>query len=89
MQGVDAIAMGGSHFGNPDPDYNDDDPDSDDDLDPEYVYDSYLDPDFDSDPDSALDPNPDSYETCIICIFRCTNYDFPLMAPAYGRDCAY
>ncbi|CAL2226930.1 unnamed protein product [Prunus armeniaca] len=61
----------------PDPD-SEDDPDSDDDHDPEFVYDSDLDPDFDSDssPDSGSDPDPNSYSTCILCIFRCTDYDF-------------
>ncbi|CAL9029420.1 unnamed protein product [Prunus brigantina] len=66
-----------------DPYYHDDDPDpdSDDNPKPESVYDLDPDADFDSDPDSGSDPNPNSYKTCIICIFRCTNYDFPTNNP--------
>ncbi|KAI5317138.1 hypothetical protein L3X38_036845 [Prunus dulcis] len=72
----------------PDPDYDDDDPDpdseddpdphSDDDPNPEFVSDSDPDPDFDSDfgPDSGSDSDPNFYSTCILCIFRCTDYDF-------------
>ncbi|KAI5342145.1 hypothetical protein L3X38_010020 [Prunus dulcis] len=69
-------------FDNPDPnpDYDDDDPDpySDDDPNPEFVSDSDLNPDFDSDSslDSGSDSDPNSYSTCILCIFRCTDYDF-------------
>ncbi|KAI5327241.1 hypothetical protein L3X38_026637 [Prunus dulcis] len=71
-----------------DPDYDDDDPDPDsddnpdpdsgDDSEPEFVSDSDPDPDFDSDfsPDSGPDSDPNSYSTCILCIFRCTDYDF-------------
>ncbi|KAI5355750.1 hypothetical protein L3X38_008645 [Prunus dulcis] len=79
----------GSSFDDPDPDYDDDDdpdpdsdddpdPDSDDDPEPEFVSDSNPDPDFDSDfsPDSGPDSDPNSYSTCILCIFRCTDYDF-------------
>ncbi|KAI5325887.1 hypothetical protein L3X38_034961 [Prunus dulcis] len=76
----------GSSFDDPDPYYDDDDPDSEDDLDPyfdddpnpEFVSDSDPDPDFysDSGPDSGSDFDPNSYSTCILCIFRCTDYDF-------------
>ncbi|KAI5351318.1 hypothetical protein L3X38_004209 [Prunus dulcis] len=80
----------GSSFDDPDPDpdYNDDDPDpdseddpdphSDDDPNPEFVSDSDPDPDFDSDsgPDSSSDFDPNSYSICILCIFRCADYDF-------------
>ncbi|KAI5328889.1 hypothetical protein L3X38_028286 [Prunus dulcis] len=80
----------GSSFDDPDPDpdHDDDDPDpdSEDDYDPhsddnpnlEFVFDSDPDPDFDSDsdPDSGSDSDPNSYSTCILCIFRCTDYDF-------------
>ncbi|KAI5344878.1 hypothetical protein L3X38_012755 [Prunus dulcis] len=71
-----------------DPDYDDDDPGpdsendpnphSDDDPNPEFVSDSDHDLDFDSDsgPDSGSDFDPNSYSTCILCIFRCTDYDF-------------
>ncbi|KAI5344512.1 hypothetical protein L3X38_012389 [Prunus dulcis] len=65
----------------PDPDSEDDpDPHSNDDPNPEFVSD--LDPDldfdfdFDSGPDSSSDSDPNSYSTCILCIFRCTDYDF-------------
>ncbi|KAL6289551.1 hypothetical protein ACE6H2_007061 [Prunus campanulata] len=76
----------------PDPDYDfdskhdsDDDPDPDPDFDydpnPEFVFDSDPDPDFDFDfgLDSSSDHDPNSY--CILCIFRCTNYDFPTNDP--------
>ncbi|CAL8174299.1 unnamed protein product [Prunus armeniaca] len=77
-----------SYFDDLDPDYDDSDfdhdsdddpnpgPNSNDDLDLEFVSDSDLDPDFNFGfgPDSGLDPDPDSY--CILCIFRCTDYDF-------------
>ncbi|KAI5320874.1 hypothetical protein L3X38_040582 [Prunus dulcis] len=76
----------GSSFDDPDPDYDDDDPNpdseddphSDDDPNPEFVSDSDPDPDFDSDsgPDSGSDSDPNSYSTCILCIFCCTDYDF-------------
>ncbi|KAI5311587.1 hypothetical protein L3X38_040760 [Prunus dulcis] len=72
----------GSSFDDPDPDpdYDDDDPDphSDDDPNPEFVSDLDPDPDFDSDsgPDSGLDSDPNSYSTCFLCIFICTDYDF-------------
>ncbi|KAI5333852.1 hypothetical protein L3X38_023984 [Prunus dulcis] len=76
----------GSSFDDPDPDYDDDDPDSEDDPNPhsdddpnlEFVSDSDPDPDLDSDSglDSGSDSDPNSYSTCILCIFRCTDYDF-------------
>ena len=67
----------GSSFDDPDSE-DDPDPHSDDDPNPEFVSDSDPDPDFDSDsgPDSGSDSDPNSYSTCILCIFRCTDYDF-------------
>ncbi|KAI5322458.1 hypothetical protein L3X38_031530 [Prunus dulcis] len=68
----------------PDPDFEDDhDPDSEDDPDPEFVSDSDPDPDFHSDSglDSGSDSDPNSYSTCILCIFRCTDYDFSTNDP--------
>ncbi|KAI5325292.1 hypothetical protein L3X38_034366 [Prunus dulcis] len=68
----------------PNPDSEEDpDPDSDDDPDPEFVSDSDPDPEFNSDffPNSGSDSDPNSYSTCILCIFRCTNYDFSTNNP--------
>ncbi|KAI5348878.1 hypothetical protein L3X38_001765 [Prunus dulcis] len=69
----------GSSFDDPNLDSEDDsDPHSDDDPNPEFVSDLDPDPDFDFDsgPDSGSDSDPNSYSTCILCIFRCTDYDF-------------
>ncbi|CAL2259668.1 unnamed protein product [Prunus armeniaca] len=79
----------GSYFDDPEPDpesgsyFDDHDPDSNDDHDPEFVYDLDLDPDFDFDssPDSGSYLDPNSYSTCILCIFRCTDYDFSTNNP--------
>ncbi|BBH06728.1 NB-ARC domain-containing disease resistance protein [Prunus dulcis] len=74
----------------PDPDSEDDpdpdhdlDPDFEDDPDPEFVSDSDPNPDFHSDSglDSGSDSDPNSYSTCILCIFRCTDYDFSTNDP--------
>ncbi|KAI5345040.1 hypothetical protein L3X38_012917 [Prunus dulcis] len=91
----------GSSFDDPDPDpdYDNDypdldseddpDPHSDDNPNPEFVSDSDLDPDFDSNsgPDLGSNSDPNSYSTCILCIFRCT--DSRLTTPTHGLDCAY
>ncbi|KAI5316196.1 hypothetical protein L3X38_045372 [Prunus dulcis] len=64
---------------------SEDDPDrhSDYDPNPEFVSDSDPDLDFDSnsDPDSGSDFDPNSHSTCILCIFRCTDFDFSTNDP--------
>ncbi|KAI5332385.1 hypothetical protein L3X38_022514 [Prunus dulcis] len=68
-----------SYFDDPEPDpesgsyFDDPNPNS------EFVSNSDPDPNFDSDLDfnSGSNPDMDSYKTYILCIFHCTDYDFP------------
>ncbi|KAI5319531.1 hypothetical protein L3X38_039239 [Prunus dulcis] len=69
------------------------DPDSEDDPDLDFEDDPDLDPDSEDDPDpdpdseddsgldSGSDSNPNSNSTCILYIFRCTDYDFSTNDP--------